>query len=83
MGLTVLAAAEADVEVVERRAESERGQGLGGVDGDRAPWRARARLFARRDVERWRGVLQIVGYARRDALCRALEDDGEVLRGDA
>ena len=83
MGLTVLTAAEADVEVVERRAESERGQGLGGVDGDCPPWRARARLFARRDVERWWGVLQVLGDARRDALCRALEDDGEVLRGDA
>ena len=57
MGLTVLAAAEADVEVVERRAESECGQGLSGVDGDCPPWRARARLFARRDVERWQGLL--------------------------
>ena len=83
MGLTVLAAAKADVEVVERRDESECGQGLRGVDGDCPPWRARARLFAGRDVERWRGVLQVLGYACRDALCRALEVDGEVLRSDA
>ena len=83
MGLTVFAAAEADVEVVECRAESERGEGLRGVDGYCSPWRARARLFARRDVERWRGILQVLGYACRDALRRALQDDGEVLCGDA